>query len=154
MGFFHVLRNLCPTITKLLENTNIKIAFKTNNTIGKVLNERITTNKYEQTGNKLACAEGKKVYIGQTGRTLKNRYKEQIRSIKYNREDSAFAIHILNNAYYYGKMEDIMEKIDHARKGRLMNIKENFHIYIYKQQNTLIDEPTKTVTLISFTTQP
>jgi hypothetical protein len=33
-----------------------------------------------------------------------------------------------------------MEKIDHARKGRLMNIKENFHIYIYKQQNKLIDE--------------
>jgi hypothetical protein len=38
-------------------------------------------------------------------------------------------------------MEDIMEKIDHARKGRLMNIKENFHIYIYKQQNKLISEP-------------
>jgi hypothetical protein len=33
-----------------------------------------------------------------------------------------------------------MEKIDHARKGRIMNIKENFHIYIYKQQNKLIDE--------------
>jgi hypothetical protein len=33
-----------------------------------------------------------------------------------------------------------MEKIDHTRKGRLMKIKENFHIYRYKQQNTLIDE--------------
>jgi hypothetical protein len=38
------------TITKLLKNTNIKIAFKTSHTIGKIHNERITTNKYEQTG--------------------------------------------------------------------------------------------------------
>jgi hypothetical protein len=44
--------------------------------------------------------------------------------------------HILNNAHYYGKMEDITEKTDHARKGRLMNIKENFHIYIYTNNKT------------------
>jgi hypothetical protein len=37
-------------------------------------------------------------------------------------------------------MEDIMQKIDHARKGRLMNIKENYHIHIHKQQNKLIEE--------------
>jgi hypothetical protein len=92
--------------------------------------QRIITNKYEQTGiYRLACAECKKVYIGQTGRTLKIKYKEHIRSIKYNRDDSGFATHTLNNAHCYGKMEDIMEKIDHARKGRPMNINENFNIY-------------------------
>jgi hypothetical protein len=37
-------------------------------------------------------------------------------------------------------MEDLMEKIDHAKKGWLMNIKESFYIYIYKQQNKLIDK--------------
>jgi hypothetical protein len=37
-------------------------------------------------------------------------------------------------------MEGIMEKIDHARKGRLMNIKYNFHIHKYKHENKLIDE--------------
>jgi hypothetical protein len=58
----------------------------------------------------------------------------------YNRDDSGFATHILNNAHCYGKMEDIMEKIDHAKKGRLMNIKEKFHIHMYKQRNKLIDE--------------
>jgi hypothetical protein len=42
---------------------------------------------------------------------------------------------VIKHEHCYEKMEDIMEKIDHARKGRLMNIKENFHIYtyIYKQ---------------------
>jgi hypothetical protein len=99
--------NYVRIITTLLKNTNIKIAFKTSNTIGNILKERIITNKYEQTGiYRLSCAECKKVYIEQTGRTLKIRYKEHIRSIKYNRDDSGFATHILNNAHCYGKMED------------------------------------------------
>jgi hypothetical protein len=88
------------TITKLLKYTNIKIAFKTNNTIGNILKERITTNKFEQTGiYRLTCVECKKVYTRQTGRTLKIRYKEHIHSIKYNREDSGFATYILNQRY-------------------------------------------------------
>jgi hypothetical protein len=33
-----------------------------------------------------------------------------------------------------------MEKIDKAKKGRIMTIKENFHIYIHKKQNQLIEE--------------
>jgi hypothetical protein len=32
-----------------------------------------------------------------------------------------------------------MEKIYHSRKGRIMNIKEHFHIYSYKHNNKLID---------------
>jgi hypothetical protein len=81
-----------------------------------------------------------KVYIGQTGRSLKIRYKEHIRSIRYNREDSGYATHILNNIHCYGKIKDIMEKIDQAKKGRIMRIKENLHIYTHKKQNQLIEE--------------
>jgi hypothetical protein len=33
-----------------------------------------------------------------------------------------------------------MERIDYSRKGQMMNIKENFYIYLYKHNNTLIDE--------------
>jgi hypothetical protein len=52
--------NYIRTITKLLKNTNIKIAFKTNNTIGNILKDRITNSTYEQTGiYKLICAECK-----------------------------------------------------------------------------------------------
>jgi hypothetical protein len=40
-----------------------------------------------------------------------------MRNIKYNRGDSGYATHVLNNAHSYGKIEDIMEKIDSARKG-------------------------------------
>jgi hypothetical protein len=37
------------------------------------------------------------VHIGQTGRTLSIRYKEHVRNIRYNTEDSGHAADILNN---------------------------------------------------------
>jgi predicted GNAT family acetyltransferase len=73
-------------------------------------------------------------------RSLKIRYKEHIQSIKYNKEDSAFAQHILNTGHQYGPIEQIMALIEKARKGKLMNTKENFHIYLYNQANALIHE--------------
>jgi hypothetical protein len=52
--------NYIRTITKIFKNTNIKIAFKINNTIGNILKDRITNSTYEQTGiYKLICAECK-----------------------------------------------------------------------------------------------
>jgi hypothetical protein len=33
-----------------------------------------------------------------------------------------------------------MEKLDHAKKGCIMTIKENLYIHLYKQHNKLIDE--------------
>jgi hypothetical protein len=33
-----------------------------------------------------------------------------------------------------------MEKIDHAKKGRTMTIKENFYIYLYMRHNKPIEE--------------
>jgi hypothetical protein len=129
------------TITKLFKHTEVQIAFKTRNTIGNLLKETHDLNTFEQAGiYRLKCMDCQKVYIGQTGRTLNTRYKEHIRSIRYNRKDSGYATHILNNIHRYGKIEDIMERIDKARKGRIMNIKENFQIYIHKKQNILIEE--------------
>jgi hypothetical protein len=80
------------------------------------------------------------LYIGQTERTLNIRYKEHIGSVKYNREESGYATHILNNAHCYGKTGDVMEKIDYAKTGRTMTIEENFYIYLYKRHNKLTDE--------------
>jgi hypothetical protein len=37
-------------------------------------------------------------------------------------------------------MIKIMEMVEHAKKGNLMNIKENFHIYHFNQLNKLIEE--------------
>jgi hypothetical protein len=45
------------------------------------------------------CQSCYKVYIGQTGRNLNRRYKEHLRNIKNNKDESAFAQHILNTGH-------------------------------------------------------
>jgi hypothetical protein len=64
------------------------------------------------------------------------RCKKHIRGIRANREESGYTTHIVRNSHRYGKMEEIREKIDHARNGRIMNMEENPYIYICKQTNS------------------
>jgi hypothetical protein len=37
-------------------------------------------------------------------------------------------------------MTEIMEMVEHAKKGNLMNIKENFYIYHFNKLNKFIEE--------------
>jgi hypothetical protein len=60
------------------------------------------------------------------GRNLKTRYKEHLRNIKNNKDESAIAQYILNMCHQYGPMEEIMEMVEGAKKGRMMNIKEDY----------------------------
>jgi hypothetical protein len=122
-------------VTKHFQNTNINVAYKTTSTIGKLLNEKQKENPYEQNGiYKLACQSYHKVYIGQTGRNLTG-YKEHIRNIRFNKDE-----HILNKQHQFGPMTGIMEIVEYTKKGTLMNIKENFHIYHLNQINKLIED--------------
>jgi hypothetical protein len=41
----------------------------------------------------------------------------------------AFAQHIPNTGHEFGPMEKIMEMVEGAKKGRMMNIKEKYYIY-------------------------
>ncbi|XP_023722175.1 uncharacterized protein LOC111872459 [Cryptotermes secundus] len=135
--------NGCYTrkITKLFKITNVRIAFKVNHTLGKLLNTKQNINSYEQSGvYKLTCLECQQVYIGQTGRKLITRYNEHVRCIRFNKEDSAYAQHILNRQHQYGPISQTMELIEVARKGKLMNIKEEYQIYRHFKDNKLIDE--------------
>jgi hypothetical protein len=43
-------------------------------------------------------------------------------------------------------MEQIMELIEYARKGNIMNIKENYYIYKFKQLKELTEEQKKMTT--------
>jgi hypothetical protein len=45
----------------------------------------------------------------------------------------AFAKHILNSGYKYGKMEDIMDIIDYPEKREIVNIKGNFYVYLHNK---------------------
>jgi hypothetical protein len=56
-------------MTKLLKHTNLKIAYKKNNSTELNLKPKVqTTNKYLASGvYKLTCADCGKAYVGQTG---------------------------------------------------------------------------------------
>jgi hypothetical protein len=58
-------------ITNIFRRTNIKIAFRTNNTIGnRLMHKQQTTDKYTLSGiYRLTCPVCNKVYVGQTGIT-------------------------------------------------------------------------------------
>jgi hypothetical protein len=139
------LKELCQhspvwKVTKLFKDTSIKIAYRTTSTIGNLLNEKQKMNPYEQSGiYKLTCRSCHKACIGQTGRNLATRYNEHVRNIRFNKDELAFAQHILNK-HQYGPMTTVMEMVEPAKKGNLMNTKENFHIYHLNKNNKLIQE--------------
>jgi predicted GIY-YIG superfamily endonuclease len=108
--------------------------FKETTIVGKLLSDMRTTNEYEQSViYKMTCQSCHNVYIGLTGRNL-TRYKEHIRNIRFNKEETVLPS-TLGKGHPYGPMEQIMEMIEYARKGNVINIKENYYIYQFKQLN-------------------
>jgi hypothetical protein len=47
---------------------------------------------------------------------------------------------ILRKGQQYGPMEQIMEMLEYARKGNIINTNESYYIYQFKQPNVLIEE--------------
>jgi hypothetical protein len=61
-------------ITKLFKHTNLRIAYRTPNTIGKLLRHQHQPNNVDNLNNsgiyQLTCPDCNKKYIGQTGRSF------------------------------------------------------------------------------------
>ena len=68
-------------------------------------------------------------YTGQRGRPLNIRYQEHLRDFKYNYSKSELAHHLIDNRHALGRMEDVMDIVHFARKGRMMDTLEGLHIY-------------------------
>ncbi|PNF32639.1 hypothetical protein B7P43_G15497 [Cryptotermes secundus] len=78
-------------ITKLFKVTQIKIAFRTRNTIENILKQKPQLDKYNKSGiYQMKCVDCPLKYIGQTGRTFNARYKEFIHDIRNNNSNSAY----------------------------------------------------------------
>jgi hypothetical protein len=81
-----------------------------------------------------------KHYIGQTGCSLKARFLEHHRYIRSNEPKSAYAQHILEQGHEYGPLNETMTLVKTCKKGRCMNILEQFFIQSYQKSETLIEE--------------
>jgi hypothetical protein len=94
-------------------NTNLRIAYKVNNTIKKLFirDKPDILDKYKHSGiYELKCLEFGKNYIGQTGRNFRQRYREHINDIRQNKEKSGYSQHILNTYHKYGTIEDTVQE--------------------------------------------
>jgi hypothetical protein len=111
-------------ITKLITDSNIKIAFTTKNNIGNLLSKHNNAqkNKYDRRGvYQLTCHNSNKKYIGQTGRPFHVRFKEHVLDYKYTNNKSNFAKHFLENKHSFNSMENSMEILHTTSKGRMLN---------------------------------
>ena len=89
---------------------------------------------------KLPCNTCKLSYIGQTSRSLQQRYKEHTPYIKQNNLQSSYALHILNNKHEYGTIDETMTLLKHINRSTLLLPYEKLYIQTYHHQKELIPE--------------
>jgi hypothetical protein len=119
----------------------------------------MTTNKYKLSGvYRFKCGGCPYIYIWQTGRPFKTQYKEHIREIKNNGENSKSALHIQNTGHRCTNMEETLDVLHVQHEGRMMNTVESYHIYeAYKhgtQLNDALIEPYNPIFAIIRKNQP
>ncbi len=120
-------------VTKIFKQTNVKIAFKTKNTIERLLRHRKTSTQDDCFGKsgvyKLTCPDCNMTYVGQTGRSFRTRFREHARDFKYRTGNSKFAQHLIDQGHSFGSIDSIMEILHVVRKGALKDTLERFQIY-------------------------
>jgi hypothetical protein len=78
----------------------LRIAFHTKSTISNILKHHTPMDKYSNSGiYQMKCLDCPWKYIGQTGRTFNQRYKEHIQAIRSNCNKSGYSNHILNTEH-------------------------------------------------------
>jgi rRNA maturation protein Nop10 len=130
-------------ITHILKNTDLKIAYKVNNTNETLL--KATPTQFDKCSAcgiyMLSCPDCGKAYVGQTGRSFSVRFKEHRHSFRTNNTNSNFA-HLLDYAHSFAPIDSIMHILEFQMKSKHMNTLEK---YIYKEayhNNHLNDQHT------------
>jgi hypothetical protein len=99
-------------------------------------------NKYAQPGAyRLSCPDCNKAYIGQTGRSCLERYKEHKYAFRTNYHNSNYEKHIAEYSHSFGPIQDTMQILQYQNKGIHLNTIERFYIYSeFTKHNHLNDE--------------
>jgi hypothetical protein len=134
---------LMRKFANLFKHINISIVFRNTNTMCDLLKPKIhlTQNEYAQSGiYELTCSTRKCSCVRQTGRSLKQRYQEQVRHMKHNNPQSAYTMHFLNNLYEYRPINNTVSLLIHVQKGTYMKFLEQFYVRFYNYKNEPILE--------------
>jgi len=130
-------------ITNIFKRTNLKITFRTTNTLANLLTHKnYTHEKYSHFGvYKLTCPDCHKAYVGQTERQFSACYREHKTAWYKNSNTSNFARHLTEETHSFGPMNEIMEIILYHKKSSHLNTIEKFHIHTEYAKNNHLNDP-------------
>jgi transposase-like protein len=130
-AIFTYVRKETRFITQIFKNTNLKIAYKVNNTTETLSKAKPTHfDKYSACGiYKFTCPDCGKAYVGQTGRSFSVHYKKHRHSFRTNNTNSNFAQHLLDNAHNFAPIDSIMHILEFQKKSKHMNTLERYYIH-------------------------
>ena len=105
-------------ITNAFKHTDLKIAFRTNNTIENLLKHRNPiSDKFSSSGvSKLTCPDCRKAYVGQTGRRFYTQYNKHKSAFHHNNRTSNFAKHLHDNLHSFGPINNIVQVLHHQKE--------------------------------------
>jgi len=130
-------------ITNVFKETDIKVTLRANNTLQKLLMPKSQTrDKYNRSGVfKLTCPDCNKAYVGQTGRSFIQRYKEHRSAFRSNKNTSNYAKHALEHSHKFSPIQESMQILQYQDKGAYLNTIEKYYIYKeFSTNNHLNDE--------------
>jgi hypothetical protein len=145
-SFSYIGKEVMP-IARILRKFNINVAFKTRNTVGKLLKHKHIGSDSDNGGKhdtcgvyKIKCGSCSSVYIDQTGRSFKLRFREHISDIVHNRCKMGYSQHILNSGHERAHSITELEILERQHKSPFLNTLENFHIFKCKKESNILND--------------
>lgn len=119
---------LSDKIEHKFRKCNVKLAFRTTNTLKIRLRHKLShqKNEYNSSGvYKLKCNDCDCFYIGQTGRSFTTRFREHT----YPQNKTAFGTHLKDAKHSVVNITRNMKILHKTEKGRKLDLLENLYIY-------------------------
>ena len=140
-------------ITKLFKHTNVRIAYRTQNTIAKLLRHHHNPKQddhFDKSGiYQLSCPDCGKAYVGQTVRSFRTRFREHLRDYRYKTGNSKFAQHLREQNHSFHPINSVMDLLEILKKGAMMDTLERYHIYkVTNLENQINDKSTATCNIL------
>ena len=105
------------------------------------MQKHVTPDKYTLSGAyKLTCPNYNKAYVGQTGRSFNERYKEHKHAFKTNSHSYNYVKHIVEQSHTFGPVHQTMQILQYRDKGTHFNTIERFFIYVEFSKNYRLND--------------
>lgn len=136
------LGKISETIERAFRKVNVAVSFKNCNNIEKSLIHSVEeVDVFSKSGvYRICCSDCDLMYIGQTGRSFKERYNEHtaLKAVKH----SAFKEHLRTSNHTVSCIKDNLQILYILDKGGTMNVAEEMEIYIQhnKEPEKLLNE--------------